>query len=263
VALRTIEAGETILKENPLIFGPQGPMPLCLGCCQTVTKNSPRCEKCGVPVCSKACADSEMHKTFECEALMKSGWLKTPKIESFWKSPNSFNDMILVLRIFLLREKDPDRWAFFWNLESNMTKKQVIFTNTVDVVKLLQITIGLLQEDIPTLNMIMGIICINLFADEVIGQLFGLASIPKHDCVANSIYNVSSAEEGWVMTFKALRTIKEGEQITMSYMNPFKTVLKRQNLLAGKSFVVSIFCISSRQQASSPFLFTLMFALQT
>jgi hypothetical protein len=257
VALRTIEAGEIIFKENPLISGPFGNKPICLGFCEkSVTKNSPRCEKCGVPVCSKACADSKMHKTFECEVLKKSGWFKTPAMDIFLKYPDSFHDMIFLLRIFLLREKDPDCWALIWNLESHKTEKQIqrVLTAVDSVVDLLQKTIGLLEEDIPIITTIMGIINVNQFTFVEIEKnqspvvlLFGLSTMPMHDCLANAIYIMASAEEGYVETMKALRTIKEGEQITMRYMPPLRTVLERQNDIASKFFVVSIFCISSRQ----------------
>jgi hypothetical protein len=259
VASRTIEAGEIILKENSLIFGPQGSKTICLGCCLIVTENSPRCEKCGYPLCSKACANSEMHKTFECEPLMKSGWFKTVPYD-FLKSPEVFYEMILLLRTFLLREKDPERWALIWNLESHKTEHEealafgpVLLTAVDLLVKLLQITSGLLEVDIDTITTILGIFNVNQFAETSSGILFGLASMAMHDCGANTSDYISLAEEGHIMTFKALMTIKEGEPITITYNDPMTTVLERQDKLAGKFFVVRIFCFSSRQWASLPF----------
>jgi hypothetical protein len=260
VALRTIEAGEIILKENPLIFGPDGTTPICLGCYEkSVTENSPRCEKCGFPVCSKACADSEMHKTMECEVLRQTGWFKTVPIDVFVKFPSKLYDMIWLLRIFLLREKDPERWTLIWNLESHKTENihsQHFLTSSA---AMLLGRIGLLEEDIPTFTTLAGIIGVNQFSGGLIKQkfqnhptpvdiqvdqtvvLFGLASMSMHDCLANTIDEISSAKEGFVLTFKALRAIKEGEQITISYSDPLKTVLERKNKIASKCFVVSIF----------------------
>jgi hypothetical protein len=246
VASRTIEAGTIILKENPLIFGPQGSKPICLGCCQIVTEKSPRCEKCGFPLCSKACADSEMHKTFECEPLMMIGYFKTLPIDNFFKAPEVYYKIIVLLRTFLLREKDPERWALIWNLESHKTEQEeLIFDPVRCLVKLLQITSGLLEEDIHTITTIMCILNVNQFGCGTIkhkpaGILFGLASMSMHDCLANTSNYISLAEEGFIMSFKALRTIKEGEPITITYNDPLTTVLERQDAIAGKFFMVSI-----------------------
>jgi hypothetical protein len=80
--------------------------------------------------------------------------------------------------------------------------------------------------------------------------LFGLASMAKHDCVSNIGNQISSAEEGFVMTFKARRTIQEGEEITISYSTPWSTFLERQEELAIKKFVVILFFFSPRQRSA-------------
>ena len=70
--------------------------------------------------------------------------------------------------------------------------------------------------------------------------LFALASMPNHDCLANTTHNFGSSKEGFVMTVTALRNIKAGEDITHSYTEPLNTVLARQTLLQmGKFFHVS------------------------
>lgn len=123
MATRTIAAGEIILKEKPLTIAPEGNEPVCLVCYKTVTKDSPscRCKKCGFSVCSKACADSKMHKTLECEAFMKHGfWASDIVLTGFGNSGR----IISIIRTFLLREKDPDRWSAIWNLESNLKELQ-------------------------------------------------------------------------------------------------------------------------------------------
>jgi hypothetical protein len=264
VALRTIEAGEIILKENPLIFGPDGTTPVCLGCYEILTQASAKCKSCGFPVCSKACANSEMHKTMECEVLRKSGLFKMVPIDVFVKFPYKFYEMIWLLRIFLLQEKDPDRWTLIWNLKSPKTENQIQHFLTSSVAILLD-KIGLLEEDIPTFTKIMGIVNVNQFECGLIKQklrnhptpvdtpvaqasvLFGLASMLMHDCLANTIHAISSAKEGFVITFKAIRTIKEGEQITLCFVDLLRPILERKDKIASKCFVVSIFCISSRQ----------------
>jgi hypothetical protein len=65
--------------------------------------------------------------------------------------------------------------------------------------------------------------------------------MPMHDCLANTIHNIESAKEDFVLTVKALRTIKEGEPITISYTcRALTTILERQTDAAFKSFVVII-----------------------
>jgi hypothetical protein len=249
VATRTIEAGEIVLKENPLIFGPEGQNAVCLGCYQKVTKNSPRCQKCGFPVCSKDCADLEMHRTFECEVLMKNGWFKTQSRDYFFESPENFYAMIAVLRTFLLQEKDPDCWALIWSLESHKTKKKSRwFLRYVEsLVGLLQRSIGLREEDISTITTIIDIHQTNILSKSEACVLYGLASMPMHDCLFNTGYDISSVEEGFAVTFKATRTIKEGEDITLSYRNsPWLTVLEWQKVVANKCFVVIKFVILLR-----------------
>ena len=70
--------------------------------------------------------------------------------------------------------------------------------------------------------------------------LFALASMPNHDCLANTTHTFGNSKEGFVMTVKALRNIKAGEDITHSYSEPLNTVLARQTILQmGKFFHVS------------------------
>ena len=70
--------------------------------------------------------------------------------------------------------------------------------------------------------------------------LFALNSMPNHDCLANTTHTFGSSKEGFVMTVKALRDIKAGEDITHSYAEPMNTVLSRQTILQmGKFFHVS------------------------
>ena len=58
--------------------------------------------------------------------------------------------------------------------------------------------------------------------------------------LANTTHTFGNSKEGFVMTVKALRDIKAGEDITHSYAEPMNTVLARQTILQmGKFFHVS------------------------
>ena len=113
--------------------------------------------------------------------------------------------------------------------------------------------IGLPEEDEPIIEAILGIHLVNDFEislqdrsiedqtnfDSIRG-LFGLASMPNHDCLANTTHSFGTAKEGFVMTVKALRDIPKGQDITHSYTEPLDTVLTRQTMLSmGKFFTVS------------------------
>ena len=63
VAARNIKAGEVVMREPPLSYGPNDiTKPICLGCCAPVTIKSPTCDICGFPMCSKECINSKVHK---------------------------------------------------------------------------------------------------------------------------------------------------------------------------------------------------------
>jgi hypothetical protein len=71
--------------------------------------------------------------------------------------------------------------------------------------------------------------------------------MPNHDCLANTCHEFASAQDGFVMTVKALRTIKEGEDISHSYTEPLDTLLARQTVLTmGKFFLVFLIILNSK-----------------
>ena len=73
--------------------------------------------------------------------------------------------------------------------------------------------------------------------NESIRGLYQIASIPNHDCIANTVHQFSSNEDGFRMIVKAGRDIKAGEEITHSYVDAQEPFLVRQELLRlGKFF---------------------------
>ena len=117
------------------------------------------------------------------------------------------------------------------------------------------ITLIFQDEDTEIIEAILGIHLVNDFEislqDRSLGEasngdhasirgLFALASMPNHDCLANTTHSFGNSKEGFVMNVNALRNIKAGEDITHSYTEPLNTVLARQTLLQmGKFFHVS------------------------
>ena len=67
--------------------------------------------------------------------------------------------------------------------------------------------------------------------------MYQIASIPNHDCLANTVHQFCPLEEDFRMVVKAARNIKAGEDITHSYVDVQEPFLVRQELLRlGKFF---------------------------
>merc|ERR1712079_58684 len=70
--------------------------------------------------------------------------------------------------------------------------------------------------------------------------LYQIASIPNHDCMANTTHTFASLEDSFRMTVTAARDIVKGEEITHSYVEAQEPFLARQELLKmGKFFQCS------------------------
>lgn len=74
MATRDIKSGEIVLKEPVLIWGPsQITIPVCVGCGKGLKEGDCKaCAKCGWPVCSDKCEQSESHKP-ECHYTANAG----------------------------------------------------------------------------------------------------------------------------------------------------------------------------------------------
>lgn len=259
VAAKPIKAGEIVFKELPITYGPSEiTKPLCLACYAPVTKDSPTCDLCGFPMCCKECCEAKCHKENECEAMSKNGYKVNASTFNFDGEELTYA-IISPIRTLKLREQNPELWTLAWNQMSHLTKrKEMDFwkTETEKILNMLKQMIGLPETDVPIIEAILGIHLVNDFeislqdrslseADDAnssnsIRGLFALASMPNHDCLSNTTHFFSSVKEGCVMTVRALRDIKEGEDITHSYSEPLNTVLARQTLLSmGKFFLVS------------------------
>ena len=146
VAARNIKAGEVVMKEAPLSYGPNDiTKPICLGCCAPVTIKSPTCDICGFPMCSKECTNSKVHKEFECEALKKHGYKVDASTFNFGGVELTYA-IISPIRTFMLREKHPDLWNLTWMQMSHLDKRKKLNfwkTETEKIINLLQTMTGL------------------------------------------------------------------------------------------------------------------------
>ena len=252
VAARKIKAGEIILQELPLTFGPSEiTKPLCLGTYQPVTAQTPTCEYCGFPLIST----SKIHQEFECQAFQDHGYKVNASTFNF-EGEEPVYSVISPIRTLKLREKNPALWNLVWMQMSHLKKRQESKfwkAKSDKVIGLMKTMVGLPEEDVPIVEAILGIHLVNDFEISLIDRsiedhqgdsirgLFGLASMPNHDCLANTTHSFGNVKQGFVMTVKALRNIAKGEDITHSYTEPLDTVLARQTMLTmGKFFTVRI-----------------------
>jgi len=255
VALRDIKAGETIMEDVPLTYGPlcsSGIKPMCLGCYRAVD-GSITCEICGWPMCSIKCSNRPQHRDQECQLFKDKGFrLDASKLN--YKEPEPAYSCVSPLRALLLKHSDPDRWSMIWSLMSHneARRKEDYWTEKHEpVVKYIRETIGVDEFTEEEIDTVLGIFLVNDFEinakigedewsstdSDCIRGLYQIASIPNHDCVANTVHQFGSLEDGFRMFVKASRDIKKGEEITHSYVDAQEPFLIRQELLnLGKFF---------------------------
>lgn len=255
VAARNIQAGETIMEDIPLTCGPvcsTGIKPMCLGCYRPVD-GSVLCEICGWPMCSVSCSNRPHHRDQECQLFKDKGFRVDASKFNYTEIEPAYS-FISPLRALLLKKSDPDRWSMIWSLMSHneARRKEEYWTSRHDpVVRYITETIGLTEFSEDEIDTVLGIFLVNDFEinakigeeewssgdNDSIRGLYQIASIPNHDCVANTVHQFASLEEGFRMFVKASRDIKKGEEITHSYVDAQEPLLIRQELLnLGKFF---------------------------
>ena len=280
VAARRIRAGETVMEDTPLTFGPLSssggkttddtfyplPMtylsspvsPMCVGCYRRLpdpVTSAPRCEACGWPVCRPECALQPAHRDAECALFSERGL--RPPVDTFATGggPELAYQCVSPIRALLLRAADPDKFARVWGLMSHnqaRRRQQYWVERHAAVIRYIRTTLGLTQFSEEDIDTVLGIFLVNDFeinahiGDEEFSSaggnacvrgLYQIASIPNHDCVANTTHTFASLEEGFRMRVTAARDIAAGEEITHSYVEAQEPFLTRQELLAmGKFF---------------------------
>jgi len=255
VAARNISAGETIMEDIPLTFGPvcsTGVKPMCLGCYRAVD-GSILCESCGWPMCSTNCSNKSQHRDQECKIFKDKGFRVDASKFNYAEREVAYT-CISPLRGLSLQKSDPDRWSMIWSLMSHnevRRKEEYWTTKHEPVIKFITETIGLTEFSEDIIDTVLGIFLVNDFeinaqigeeewsssSNDSIRGLYQIASIPNHDCVANTVHQFSPLNDGFRMITKACRDIKKGEEITHSYVDAQEPMLIRQELLnLGKFF---------------------------
>ena len=118
MATRALGRGELILRDRALMVGPcQETAPLCLGCYRPLTGTC-RCRRCGWPLCSEPCEESDQHQA-ECDATARSPLGPLTGDEGVDWYP-----CVAVLRLLELWETSPGNWARLLELQSHDVERR-------------------------------------------------------------------------------------------------------------------------------------------
>ncbi|XP_037915115.1 uncharacterized protein LOC119654024 [Hermetia illucens] len=254
VALRPIKAGEVIIHELPVAFGPPtSSEPVCLGCNKKVSfyETPYRCPGCHWPICNPQCEGLNKdlgHSRIECQLFAQNNVAKL--VEKFdGRQMKIGNEIIFPLRCLYLKQTNPDKWAQTIALESHNDLRKDIpelwSRNQEKIVNQIRDDWNIKEftdEEIHTVSGIIKVNCFGLGRQGTKGRaLYPLTSIMAHDCCPN--VRTAIHPKTYTMTVRALRDIEQGESITTSYVDYIMgTMKRREQLKHGKFF----WCICRR-----------------
>ncbi|XP_037084284.1 SET domain-containing protein SmydA-8-like [Pollicipes pollicipes] len=202
VATRTIQPGDIILQEPPLIVGPkQATGPVCLGCHRPLTYDTAqgqltppavRCPKCGWSLCRPDC--SRWHSRDEC--LLWSRARRPFDLRPAASGASPVYGCVGPVRCLLLRNQ-PEAWASLSSMEHHLEEAVRIGSAKARAV-----------------------------------YAGGLPA--EHDCRPNTRHLF---DDGYNITVRATVRIAAGQRITTSYTQAlWNTAARRQHLLFSKCF---------------------------
>ncbi|XP_045774604.1 SET domain-containing protein SmydA-8 isoform X1 [Maniola jurtina] len=239
-AIRSLKAGEIVMKEAPLISGPsQVTPPVCLGCYKLLEEGKTvSCQKCGWPFCSEACTRNEVH-TPECYYTQQRG----EKVSvSTYGVPHPNYQCITVLRCLYQRDNNPKLWSKLQALESHDEDRKGTdkWDNDRKMVaefiwKFFKLE-GTFNED--EIMKCCGIIQINghevpLLEPEYVA-VFDKISMVEHNCRANC--NKSFTSDGQIILSAGVN-ISAGSHLSVCYTDPlWGTEARRHHLSDSKFF---------------------------
>ncbi|XP_060522094.1 SET domain-containing protein SmydA-8-like [Cylas formicarius] len=247
VADRDIKQGELILKEAPVLVGPQpGGALQCFACCRRL-QNVRTCPGCDVALLCRPDCKGEFHPESECSYLASSGITGKDLADNC--------QVVFPLRCLLLKRYDPRQFDAVSNLEPHLEKRRntpIWRRNKVaieDVLKKLRI---LNQDELESelVQTVCGILDVNTF--EIRPAQNDMVAYPERDCLRglyvetammahSCVPNVCmSADDSYRLSCHARVDIKRGDTIAATYANLLKGTAERQKHLSdGKYFECS------------------------
>uniref|UniRef100_A0A146L8D6 Protein msta, isoform A n=2 Tax=Lygus hesperus TaxID=30085 RepID=A0A146L8D6_LYGHE len=239
---KNVKAGEELLNELPFVVGPKLDTPLCCLGCYHYMEDVALCEKCRWPVCSPECSKTSWHCDYECDVLKQAG--VEYNVEG---DPGPQLESITPLRALLASEKDLKRWEseVVSLMDHNSLRKEnqeVWEAERINVVEFLRNRCKLSErfsEDL--IRKVCGILEVNsyeILPDTVAVPIRGLyptASIPSHNCVANTTHSISPGD--FKMVMRATIDLAEGSEVLCSYTSSLDpTMIRRAALRCSKYF---------------------------
>ena len=240
IAKRDIEAGEVILRENPLVLGPKiTSHVMCLGCHKTIKPPASgdfyKCSKCTWPLCGKNCETLKPHVD-ECRVMSEKKFKSSIKNNGTARIESSYC-VIVPLRIILLKLSNPKAYKTITELTSHLDQRigtklyDVLRVNLVLFIRNFLKICDCTERDV--LN-IAGILDTNSFdivlpSQQIRGRgVYPMTAMMASECIPNTKHFV---DENLEMKVIACVPIKKGEMILTSYTHPLKTTIERRHQL--------------------------------
>ncbi|TRY75019.1 hypothetical protein TCAL_07034 [Tigriopus californicus] len=249
VANRDIQPLELILYDRTMAFGPKmGSAPVCLHCMKPIQNVDHLCSTCAWPFCSDKCSQSQTHR-MECSILARN---KMKLDFSDFENPHDHYRCIAPLRFLLLRESEPNFYQRFQYLMDHNKERRLDLdtwqTYQTYVNKFLrencQLKDTFSNEEI---DRACGLFWTNAFSCNSGGgqAIFPTFSFMSHSCTSNANHVVFPNRH---LALQAKVLIKKGDEITISYISPLQSTMRRQAKLRDKWFFE---CSCSRCQDPS------------
>ncbi|KAF0291395.1 SET domain-containing protein SmydA-8, isoform A [Amphibalanus amphitrite] len=209
--------------------------PLCLGCYRPVA-GPRRCRRCGWPLCSEPCEQSEQHRA-ECDLTAGSPLGALSGHEGVDWYP-----CVAVLRLLRLRDTRPADWARLLQLQSHDDERRDTDTYQLEqttVVDRVRHRFGQFQHSEMLLHRICGIMETNAYEIRLpeinVQGVYARAALFEHDCVPNTH---RTFDENLTLVVRAAVDIAQGEHLTSIYTdNLWGTWQRREHLLTSKHFL--------------------------
>lgn len=240
IAIEDIPAGTIIMRKQPLILGPKlASEPICLGCHEKLDFLYEDCSKCGWPLCSQECENSDMHR-IECETLSQSGY--KPNIELDQERQVVYT-AIAPLRCFLMKKSNPVVYEELMSFQSHLEENMKFLVYHILKKRLLpffndKLNIVITENELLTLCSILDT---NTFdVRDAKGKinirgLYTTANLLTHQCKHNTKHSFQGKNFELLLTTTV--PIKEGEIISATYTQTlWGTMNRRLHLKRFKHF---------------------------
>jgi len=274
VTTRKVTKGEVIFRDVPIVTGPSRESePACVSCYRLIDLTCTRpevggcsasgvplgvtppppeqgpiphvlCPRCGWPLCSSTCANSDNHKA-ECHYLFQSG-CRINAVDS-----DALYDVVTVLRCLYLRDTNPQAWADLLTLQESNPKE--LNEELADrAKKVTGFICGTLKLGNTFSKELVFDICtrldVNSFevplgrSSATVQGIFTIACMVEHSCIPTGHRCFNSDMS---ITVRSAYGAEEGDAVSICYTDSlWPTAARREHLVYSKDFL----CVCDRCQ---------------